>query len=507
MGIHKKSMLSKILCIFLAAIMIFTVFSMASFAKNEDKPSQENKTANADSDNDENEPVDPKARLPFEPTVIDLGSRNFTIAACAWGTETTSDQRDVYAEKENGETINDAVYARNMAVNDIFNCTVMEQKYNDNGGLMAAIKKNVNAGDAKFDAAYIRFNGNLNSLATGNCLLDLHKLTNMDLTKPWWDQNCVKMASIANKLFVANGDIQILDKGAVNAFVFNKELHKNYQIEDIYSLVKNGKWTLEKLLELSRLISEDIDGDGKMDKNDRYGLLYYRDSMPAFLVGTGEYIARKDENDLPYMSFNSEKVYNALEAIYDVIYDETVAFHTMRAFGDSGFIIEGGKMFQNSQALFMYIRMTEIEPLRGMETDFGILPFPKYDENQKDYISLVNAFIGSGLCVPTSADPDVSGAVLETMAYESKYTLLPAYYEAMLKNKVSRDSESEEMLNIIFSNITYDLGGIFAFGGIDSELMYHTMTFKRTMASFYEKNESKAQKDIDKLIDKISALD
>ena len=150
--------------------------------------------------------------------------------------------------------------------------------------------------------------------------------------------------------------------------------------------------------------------------------------------------------------------------------------------------------------------MTEIEGLRGMETDFGILPFPKYDENQANYLSLVNAYIGSALSVPATANPEESGAVLEAMAYESRYTLQPAYYDVMLKNKVSRDSDSEDMLKIIFGNMTYDIGGIFAFGGIDNELMYHTMKYGRAMASFYEKNAGKAQADIDKLVKAIQAL-
>ena len=440
-----------------------------------------------------------EGKLPFEPVIIDLGGRDFTFVDCDWGAETAARQRDVYVEEENGETINDAVFARNRVIIDMFNCEIKENKYPGPGEMQSGFKKLINSGD-QYDAAYIRYSSHLSTFATGNLLLDLKTLPNLDLTRPWWDQNCVSMTSIAGKLFAVTGDIEILDKGAINVFVFNKKLQADYQIENLYSLVTEGKWTLGKTLELAKQISEDLNGDGKMDENDRYGLLYYRDSMPAFLSGAGEYIAKKDENDLPYMSFNSEKVYNALEAIYEVIYDENVAFHTMRAFGDAGFIIEGNKMFQNDQALLRYIRMMEIEDLRSMETDFGILPFPKYDENQKNYLSLVNSIICPGLAVPTTADPEVSGAVLEAMAYHSRYILLPAYYDVMLKTKVSRDGDSEEMLNIIFGNTTFDLGGIYAFGGIDSELMYHTMTFGRAMASFYEKNEGKANKDIDKLV-------
>jgi hypothetical protein len=287
--------------------------------------------------------------------------------------------------------------------------------------------------------------------------------------------------------------------------VFNKQLQADYAIEDLYSLVKAGNWTLPKMLELSKLVSVDLNGDGIMDENDRYGLLYYRDAMPAFLAGAGEYIARKDENDLPYMSFNRERVYSALDSIYEVIYDETVAFHTMRAFGDtdvSGFIEKGVNMFENNQALLMYVRITEIESLRGMNTDFGILPFPKYDENQQNYVSLVNSYIGSALVVPATANPDISSAVLEAMAYESRYTLIPAYYQVTLKTKVGRDEESEDMLDIIFGNITYDLGGLLRFGGFESELMNSTMTLRRVSASFYESNVTRAERDIERVIER-----
>ena len=500
-----KNRIKKSFCIIFALTLILSTVFSSSCASKETENTESNVEEATDQLEDTAESEE-DVKLPFEPTIIDLGGRAFTFADCGWGAETTSEQRDVLAEEETGEIINDAVYTRNMVIMDMFNCTIAEQKYTDPSQLQSGITKSVKAGDAQFDAAYIRF-GNLAPLVTGNYLIDLKTMPNLDLTQPWWDQNGISMNSINNRLFSVNGDIQILDKGAINAFIFNKKLQAEYQIEDLYALVKSGKWTLGKLLELSRQISNDLNGDGAMDDNDRYGLLYYRDSIPAFLTATDEYIARKDENDIPYLSFNNEKVYNALESIYEVIYDETVAFHTMRAFGDAGFIIDGTRMFQNNQALLMYIRMTEIETLRGMEADFGVLPFPKYDENQKNYLSLVNASIGSTLAVPTTADPDVSGAVLEAMAYESRYTLLPAYYEVTLKTKISRDNESEEMLNIIFSNMTYDIGGIYSFGGIVGELMYHTMNFGRAMASFYEKNEAKTQRDIDKLVDSILALD
>ncbi|MCL2096016.1 MAG: hypothetical protein FWH10_03840 [Oscillospiraceae bacterium] len=450
-------------------------------------------------------------RLPFEPADLDLRGGTFTIAAAGWGTETTSDQRDVvHREEDTGDIINDAVYARNMAVEDLFNCTIVQEKFPWPGDLGSAVRRAVNADDDAYDAAYIRFGDNLSPLATGGLLLDLKQTPNMDITQPWWDRKSVDQLSISGKLFAVTGDIQILDKGSLSAFVFNKRLQADYQIESLYSLVKTGGWTLRKMLEITKQVSDDLDGNGIMDENDLYGLLYYRDAMPAFLAGAGEYITRKDENDIPYMSFNTEKVYSALDLIYEVIYDENVSFHSQKVFGETdaaGFIVKGTNMFQNDQVLLMYVRMTEIEPLRGMETDFGILPFPKYDESQSDYLSIVNSYIGSALAVPATADPEVSGAILEAMAYESRYTLIPAYYNVTLKTKVGRDEESEEMLDIIFGNMVYDLGGLFRFGGIETELMNSTTSFKREMASFYERNESRAVRDIERLVENIQNLD
>jgi hypothetical protein len=55
--------------------------------------------------------------------------------------------------------------------------------------------------------------------------------------------------------------------------------------------------------------------------------------------------------------------------------------------------------------------------------------------------------------------------------------------------------------------MNYDLGGIYEFGGIVGELMYHTMTFGRNMVSFYERNEARADRDIQRLIDRVMELD
>ena len=93
-----------------------------------------------------------------------------------------------------------------------------------------------------------------------------------------------------------------------------------------------------------------------------------------------------------------------------------------------------------------------------MVSDFGIVPFPKYSEDQKEYGVMVEAGTRTMTVPANIANPDLSGAVLETLHFLSMRDVMPAYYEVTLKQKVSRDSVSSQMLDIIMDSICYDLG-------------------------------------------------
>jgi hypothetical protein len=337
---------------------------------------------------------------------------------------------------------------------------------------------------------------------------EFKKLAYIDLSKPWWDSNCVKDLSIDNKVFGVASDITLMDKDSTSAMVFNKKLQADYGIENLYGLVGEGKWTLDKLLELCKIVSIDVDGNGKMDDKDAYGLLYQRDTVSSFLSGCGEFVGGKDENDLPVMTLNTPKALEVLDKLYDILYDVRYCFHVMKFWSEAEWTNGMNVIFQNDRALFMWIRMADVENLRSMDTDFGILPIPKYDEKQANYLQTVNPYVGVITAVPQSAPSiDNSGAILEYMAYESKYTLQPAYYEVVLNNKIARDEESSKMLDIIFNNRTYDIGDVFDFGGLGYDVIFMSMTYDRNIVSKYEKKEANAIKAINKLVDKIQEID
>jgi len=131
-------------------------------------------------------------------------------------------------------------------------------------------------------------------------------------------------------------------------------------------------------------------------------------------------------------------------------------------------------IFAEDRSLFMDMSFNFVESLRGMDTDFGIIPYPKYDESQNDYRTRVCYYMPTIVPV-TCADTDFTGYMLEVMNHESYKTVIPAYYDIALKGKYSRDEESAEMLDLIFTSRVIDIGDSTLCGTIRDGFIYRMM--------------------------------
>jgi len=443
---------------------------------------------------------------------MDLGGRTITFLTSNWGgMRGTPDgeaiwgmQFDILVEELNGEALNDATYNRNKAVEEKFNCVIAEVNVAGQGDANNLLTRTVRAGDPAYDVMLCRMQSFMN-LGSQGLIIDLNLLEHIDFTNPWWDQNSVKDLSIANRLFMVCGDITISDNGATGVIVFNKQLLADNAMDNPYQLVKNGDWTLENFFSMARDISEDLNGDGIMDENDRYGFLYQRDTVLSFLNGSGERVGRKDENDIPYITLGHESAISNILYTFENLYDRDSCFNVMHLPGD--FNIGMDNMFQNNQALFMWIRMVNIVPLRSMETDFGVLPIPKKDKAQQYYSCDVNSWTGLGITIPaTVVNMEEMGIFLEVYGLESYNRVKPAYYDVLLSGKVARDDESLEMLDIIFGNRTYDIGAIGTFGGLN-EIIYLVMNYDMAVMSYVDRRIERAERDIERLVERIENLD
>ena len=505
---NKSRILSVLIIIAMLISMVFVIAACGSKAE-ETKPT--NEEGGADSENS-GDPGEDKAEVKIYPELdenADFGGHIFKILT---RTSTEPDWVDwiprdiVYDESESGDTINDAVFKRNTYLEDKYNFK-FEQVFTNNFG--SDIKKSIGAQDEAYDMIESPMRDASGFAQTGY-FLNLNNIPNLDLDKPWWDQAANAALSIGGKLYFTSGDLMMVNNDTCCSIVFNKELLKELGLDDPYPIVKDGKWTSAVLYEFCKDASKDLNGDGEMNyKDDRYGFIGQRDTLISFLHASGETITKKDADDYPYITFGNERSYSAMEACYQIMYNQEITHNAHHLEGKvPGIYPVSEEMFMSDRALFMWVRMRIVENLRSMDKDFGILPIPKLDENQVIYQTDVISYTGCAMCVPvTASNPDRTGHILEAMCAESKYTTMPAYYDVTLKTKMARDEESSEMLDIIFANRVWDIGEICNFGSFGSDLIWMSMKNDTALASKFEKSEPKMQKDIDKAIDKYDGLD
>jgi len=411
---------------------------------------------------------------------------------------------DIYTEAETGEPINDAVYKRNRYVEDKYNCQIKETKNTDYNNIL---KKVVKSGEDIYDVFYSLFN-DITAVASSGYFYDLMTLPNIDLSKPWWNQNAKESLSIANILFFSPCDLSVTQNNTTSSIVFNKTLIKDYNMEYPYQIVKDGKWTIDKLISMAKDVSKDLNGDGVMDENDLYGYGCYRDSSLSLMHGAGGRIAAKGANGLPELTLNSETAINALNKAFDLMYAPSgFNIHKELSGKYNDYYPVAERMFIENQMLFYWILLHDIEQFRNMDSDFGIVPIPKYSEEQKEYGCTVNQYTSHAIAVPvTVQNIDRTTVILEALTAKSRYTLLPAYYDISMQRKFTRDEESADMLDIILNSQVYDIGAIYNIGGYSWDIIWMTMSQNRNIVSLYEKKEKTALKDIDKIIEKYQEI-
>ena len=277
---------------------------------------------------------------------------------------------DIYAEEITGEPINDAVFNRNVNVGSQYNFTIKELT-GESADPDNSVIQSVASGDAVYDMLMIG-GKSCGNLATQQYLLELTTIPYMDLSKPWYDQSANASLSIGNKLYMTSGDINIMDNNATFSILFSKVLAEQLINENLYSLVSEGKWTLDKMEEYCSIAYEDLNGNGNYDPDDQWALIGEGWNTMAFVEASGYKTFEKDENDMPYIAVKNEGFYDRFLLAMDVNADES---HTMNDYRFSSQFSDVWndciyKCFREARALFLCTSMNVVPMMRDMETDF-----------------------------------------------------------------------------------------------------------------------------------------
>ncbi len=412
---------------------------------------------------------------------------------------------EMFIAEATGEVLNDARYEARNVVAERLNVDLQEDyyglvDYSDNDLPRTMLL----SGDPHYDL----YNGRSHTIVAYAVEGLAHRLKDvpyMDLEKPWWNPETTRNVSIGKELYYAVGSHNLSAYDGAYMLLFNKGMMADLGISDtyfggqsIYEVVKEGNWTYDLFDSVVSSVSADLNGDGTMTKDDRYAFLSRgAEILPSFLHGFGiRMIEKDDDNFLVNNMENNEIFFDAFEKIMDTMWSNYVWYSELRQ-EDSDQDVIAKEMFFAEKGLFCLVGGKTINEYREMEMDFGIIPWPKANEEQENYLTRCSA--GEFFTVPITCDNiELDGAVLEAMASQYYRSVHSVYYEQALKSKNSRDVDSAEMLDIIYSNLIFDFGDTVYSGYIrDGKLAYMMHDNDRNLASVLQSNSASWGKNLE----------
>ena len=479
--------------IFLTAVLLISVILLS--CSNKDNENNIHVSNNADETTVEVETTEVYA--PDLPA-LDMKGKTFNILTANWypGYEPLY-INDIQSEELDGDPFNDAVYNRVIYLEDRYKIEIKQIDV-ERDVSMDYLRKSVNADESIYDL-YLMRASDFNTVVSNRYAVNLDDMPYINISQPWWDSNSYESFSLLGKHYGICSDITTNDELGVWCMFFNKKMLQNLDLENPYNLVKDGKWTCDKVFAMGKVATKDVNGDGKMDKNDIYGIHTTRDAFSGIINSAGITFGEiSSEGNLTFTLTNGDnldKIINIFTAMFDK--NEVYNMHVR----EEG--ITDAEMLSNGQALFDFSGIQIVRRLRDMEDDFGILPYPKYDETQSEYISSISPWYLTLAIVPTTnTELESTGIILEDMAYQGYKNLRPAFYENLLQRKIARDSESGEMFDYLFNNVKYDSGAIWNMGGFATGFVMDLVNgYNTNVTSYVEKRAGAIQKDIDKIME------
>ena len=422
-------------------------------------------------------------------------NREFRVLGCGDKASPSFPTFEIYAEDYNGEAMNDAVFERNEKIKQKYGITVVQTLVDSTHNRIAT---SYSTGTDEFDLVFT-YIYKIGGLAQRGYFYDMKNVDYIDFSKPWWNKNVTDTVSIKGHVYYNASDYSLRDKNRVQVIQCNDSLIADLRLDPIPAIVDAGEWTAEKMTQYVLAGTDDLNGDGKHTKEDRYGLaLSSYDCFAALCFGCGVRLIDKDGDD-------------GLMIVSDMVHDSNAVDAVLKMFTRECAMSPedyerdwdiASDTFEDGRALFTINSITYVGYYSSNCTfDFTVLPCPMLDADQKAYYSMpeVRSMLFS---IPvTNPDPDFTGFALEAFSAASTDSTKTTFIELYCKARNVRNADSVRMMNVVLGGIVFE-SSIFYSDTVPlySILGTHVPTakanvFQRYMSSF----KNKAQTEIDKI--------
>ena len=411
----------------------------------------------------------------------DYGGRRFYILG-------HNENQVVYfaAEEENGDIMNDTLYQRNIVIEDRFNVDIQIDVSKDMNAAASFVSKSTLAGEDAVDLISMHV-VTVSGIVTNDIVLNWYDIPYVDFEKPWWSPSNINDLTYNNVALLAIGSYAMSTEAVTFCMFFNKRLAESYGIPDLYETVNNGQWTIDRLAETVNDVYTDLNGNSKRDNDDFYGITIRSGGthIAAFQWAFDNPVMVKDDTGRPTLVGNTEKMPVMLSKLCDLMHNNTGAICST----DYSFYCN---KFSKGETIFVLGCVYDsVNYFRDMTDNYGLIPYPKLDEAQPEYKTMVNGCHEAMAVSKAVSDPEYIGIITEALCAETYKTVEPVYYDIVLKLKGARDEISVDMLDMIMNSRVFDFGFIYDNWKGPSFLLQDLAVANKTdYASAYAKKES-----------------
>lgn len=298
-----------------------------------------------------------------------------------------------------------------------------------------------------------------------DCYMNLYneqfKYFNFD--HPYWNQNFIEGAEAFDRLFLVVGDMNLAVYKTAFTMYFNKTLCEAHGIKDtdLYGLVLDNKWTIEKLMEYTKNTQSIVDENDYLANT--YGLdtIYESHAYDGWVAAFDCDLTATDSDGMHSLVSDSalQKLYDAADLIANYYSRPEVILRKSLSTNPES-------VFAKGNALFGLFAIGEASGFKDtMEDEYGMLPMPKYTEDQTEYYGGVQDSHDAVSVIAHSDNAEhyeMISAVLEKMNSVSYTTVRPYFIETLVKFRYAQDMESGQVIDIILKGTRWDFSDIYA---------------------------------------------
>lgn len=405
-----------------------------------------------------------------------------------------------FSEEESGDIVDTATFQRDSRIESAYNIRFEHiTEPGDWAGkdtFNALITNSVLADDEAFDLVDGMIAVSL-PLAAQGVFRDIMELDGIDLDDPWWTADIYDTLGIAGKLFgITGSSLMSVYKSAYTLFA-NTTLMNQYDCGDLLQLVIDGKWTYDALCTIVKDKTQDLDNNAKFDTSDFYGYVGWDVPQRAYQTAFELPLLSHEDGKLTFIGLTAQ-FDNAVETCRGLFSDKNQCLII-----GQGTDLTLDHMFMNNQSVIYASTIERIETFRDMDSDFVMVPYPKFDENQEKYHTQIAT--GSGmLFIPKSVkDIGMTVDIMNAHGCLSWLDVIPTYYESALKVKYTRDERNMQVIDIINASMTNTVE--FAFGSSLNSINCLFTELSQSTTSAAASKFASIEKSLQKLLDNLCA--